>query len=46
MEKKFYLTPEMEEIELKNVSLICASFGGSDPAIHNTQPDDDDEFLP
>jgi len=39
MEKKFYVTPEMEETELKNVSLICASFGGSDPVIHETEPE-------
>ena len=39
MEKKFYVTPEMEEIELKNESMICASFGGGDPAMHETEPE-------
>ncbi len=46
MNKKFYVTPEMEEIELKNMSMICESFNGSDPVMHENEPDDDDEFLP
>ena len=28
MDKKFYETPKMEEIELKNVSMICANEAG------------------
>lgn len=39
MDKKFYVTPEMEEIELKNMSMICVSFGGSDPIINTEEPE-------
>jgi len=39
MDKKMYVTPEMEEIELKNMSMICVSYGGGDPVIHDVEPD-------
>ena len=39
MDKKFYVTPEMEEIVLKNESMICTSFNGSDPTFHEEEPE-------
>lgn len=35
MDKKFYVTPEMEETVLQNVSMICESYGG-DPEYDDT----------
>ncbi len=44
MDKKFYVTPEMEEIELKNMSMICESFNGGDPTIHDEEPEGEIEL--
>ena len=41
MDKKFYVTPEMEEFELKNMSMICESYNGSDPNLNTEEPDPD-----
>ena len=46
MEKKFYLTPEMEETDLKIVTApMCVSTQGGDPDWNDpTTPAPDDDF--
>ncbi len=40
MEKKFYVTPKMEEMGIKiETVLFEASMGGSDPGINTDEPE-------
>ncbi len=46
MNKKFYVTPEMEELNIKiEAVLLDVSYGGGDPTINPVEPDPEQPII-